>query len=82
MGSCSTSLKVRNEEINASEAGLELFNGVILARFLKGHDIISLEWISGWNLKHKHNFMMYEIFSQSTIEFLIFVYHALLSFIA
>ena len=43
MGSCSTSLKVRNEEINASEAGLELLSGVILARFLKGHDIISLE---------------------------------------
>ena len=29
---------------------------LILARFLKCFDAIPLKWISGWNLKHKHNF--------------------------
>ena len=81
MGSWGTYLKIRNNEINAFEAGLELFSGVILARFLKCYDVISLEWISGWTLKHKHSFRRYEILSQSTIEFLIFVYHTLLCFI-
>ena len=41
MGSWGNYLKIRNEEINASEAGLELFSGVILARFLKCYDVIS-----------------------------------------
>ena len=46
MGSCSPYLKVRNEEINASEAGLDLFSGVILARFLKFYDLNGMNfWV-------------------------------------
>ena len=43
MGSWSINLKVKNEEINASEAGLELFSDVILVGYSKCYDMISMK---------------------------------------
>ena len=64
MGSCSPYLKVRNEEINASEAGLDLFSGVILARFLKFYDLTGMNF---W-VKFKTNTTLWDIKSWDKVQ--------------